>query len=108
MLGFGRFGRARQKIRRLLAVVGVSLLLGYQAFSAVVVIHEADHHCHGKDCPICMQIHQCVANFILTGSGFEPVHTQPDQPKYAGDIIPAKLAETVHPTLVSLKVRMDE
>ncbi len=71
MFGFGRFGRIRQRTRRLLAAVGVAFLLGIQVFSAAYVAHEADHDCCGEECPVCVQLQQCVANFHLTGSGLE-------------------------------------
>lgn len=108
MFGFGRFGRIRQRTRRLLAAVGVALLLGFQAFSAIYITNEADHDCCGEECPICVQLQQCVANFQLTGSGLEADATTVSLPIIAADS--AVPAEVVLPdrTLVALKVRMDE
>ena len=58
MFGFGRFGRVRQKARRLLAAVAAGLLLGFQVFSAAYIVHEADHDCRGEGCPVCVQLKQ--------------------------------------------------
>lgn len=108
MLGFGNFGRIRQRIQRLLAAVGCALLLGFQAFSAWTVIHEADHDCSGEGCPVCVQLQQCVDNFQLTGDGLESEPLRFETPTANGHSFPAAVAEPQHITLVSLKVRMDE
>ena len=89
MLGSGKLGRIRRRTRRLLAAVGVALLLGFPVLSAVYVTHEADHDCCGDDCPICVQLQQCVANFHLTGSGLEADTATVSLPICAADrIIP--------------------
>ena len=108
MFGFGRFGRIRQRTRRLLAAVGAAFLLGFQVVSAAYIVHEADHECCGADCPVCVQLQQCVANFQLTGSGLP---SDPPQvgvlPVFEG-IASAAGVELPALTLVSLKVRLND
>jgi len=108
MLGFNRFGHARDRIRRLLAVAGVALLLGFQAFSTITIIHEADHKCSCEDCPVCHELQQCVAYFQITGSGLEPNPAPLVEPVVFRDVVPCATVEPAHPTLVSLKVRLNE
>ena len=108
MFGFGRFGRIRQRTRRFLAAVGVALLLGFQAFSAIYITHEADHDCNGDDCPICVQLQQCVANFQLTGSGLEADAASVSLPVFAADrIIPVDVA-LPNRSLVAQKIQFNE
>ena len=108
MLGFGQFGRMRQRTRRFLAAVGVALLLGFQVFSTVYIAHEADHDCGGEDCPVCVQLQQCVANFQLTGSGLEADTATVSLPICAVDrIIPVDVVQPCR-SLVSQKVQFNE
>ena len=108
MFGFGRFGRMRQKVRRLLAAAGVALLLGFQAFSAAYLAFEADHDCCGEGCQVCVQIQQCVANFQLTGSGLEADTAAVSLPIAATDrIAPAEVALPSR-SLVAQKVQFNE
>ena len=108
MFGFGRFGRVRQKTRRLLAAVGVAILLGFQVFSAAYVAHEADHDCSGEGCPICIQLQQCVANFQLTGSGLEADTAVVSLPIIAAvRILPVEVA-LPNRSLVSQKIQFNE
>jgi len=108
MLGFGQFGRIRQRTRRLLAAVGVALLLGFQVLSAVYVAHEADHDCSGEGCPTCVQLQQCVANFHLTGSGLEADTAVVPLPIVAADrIIPVDVALS-NRSLVAQKIQFNE
>ena len=108
MFDFGRYGRIRQRTRRFLAAVGVALLLGFQAFSTVYIVHEADHDCCGDDCPICVQLQQCVANFQLTGSGLETDTATVPFPIVAADrIIPVEVA-LPNRSLVAQKIQFNE
>ena len=108
MFGFGQFGRIRQRTRRLLAAVGVALLLGFQILSAVYVAHEADHDCSGEGCPTCVQLQQCVANFHLTGSGLEADTAVVSLPIVAADrIIPVDVALS-NRSLVAQKIQFNE
>ncbi len=108
MFGFGRFGRVRQRIRRLLAAVGVAFLLGFQILSAAYVAHEADHDCSGEGCPICVQLQQCVANFQLTGSGLEADSAVVSLPIIAADrIVPVDVA-LPNRSLVAQKIQFNE
>ncbi len=108
MFGFGRFGRARLEIRRLLSAAAVAFLLGLQTFSAVTIATEADHHCCGEECPVCAELQQCVANMILTGSGLDFEPTPPERIVTERHFTPQSAVEPKHETLVSLKVRLDE
>ena len=107
MFGLGRVGRARQRTRRFLAAVGAALLLCLQAFSAAYIVHESDHDCSGEECPVCLQIHQCFANFQLTDPGASVESAPPEVPLAAGDFAPVTDFEPPAITLVSLKVRLD-
>ena len=108
MLGFGQFGRIRQRTRRLLAAVGVALLLGFQVLSVIYVAHEADHDCSGEGCPTCVQLQQCVANFHLTGSGLEADTAVVSLPIVAADrIIPVDVALS-NRSLVAQKIQFNE
>ncbi len=108
MPGFGQFGRMRQRTRRILAAVGVALLLGFQILSTAYIIHEADHDCCGEECPVCVQLRQCVANFHLTGSGIEADTTAVPIPVFAADAaIPAEVQLPIL-SLVSQKVQFNE
>ena len=108
MFGVGRFERIRQRTRRFLAAVGVVLLLGFQAFSAVYVAHAADHDCSGEGCPTCVQLQQCVANFHLTGSGLETDTATVPFPICATDrIIPVEVA-LPNRSLVAQKIQFNE
>ena len=108
MFGFGRFGRVRQKTRRLLAAVGVAILLGFQVFSAAYVAHEADHDCSGEGCPICIQLQQCVANFQLTGSGLEADTVVVSLPIIATDRIAPVEVALPNRSLVAQKIQFNE
>ena len=108
MLGFGQFGRIRQRARRLLAAVGVALLLGSQILSAAYIAHEADHDCSGEECPVCVQLQQCVANFHLTGSGLEADTTTVSLPIIVADrIVPVEVLPQCR-SLVTQKVQFNE
>ena len=108
MLGFGRFGRSRSRTRRLLAAVGAALLLCLQTFSAAYLVHESDHDCCGEECPVCLQIQQCFANFQLTGSGLPSDPPQIGVPPTFEGIDPVSVVELPSLTLVSLKVRFND
>ena len=108
MLGFGQFGRVREKTRRILSAVAAALFLGFQVFSAAYIIHETDHDCCGEGCPICVQLEQCVSNFQQTGTGIEADTTVVPLPVFAADAaIPAEV-QLPSLSLVSLKVQFNE
>lgn len=108
--GIEKFGLMRQKTRRLLATVGVALLLGFQIFSAAYLVHEAEHDCRGEGCPICVQIQQCIAGFLLIGSGLAPENLRHTSPLLAAKegLTPIASIVLLHQTLVSLKVQFNE
>ena len=108
MMGFGLFGRIRQRTRRLLTAAGAALLLGVQALSAIYITHEADHDCNGDDCPICVQLQQCVANFQLTGSGLEADAASVPLPVCVADrIVPVDVVQSCR-SIVAQKVQFNE
>jgi len=98
----------RQGTRRLLAAVGVAVLLGLHVFSAAYIVHEAGHDCCGEGCPVCVQLQQCVSNFQLAGSGLEADAASAPLPAAAAD--PDVSFEVVPPcrSLVAQKVRFNE
>ena len=108
MFGLGRFGRMRQRTRRLLAAVGVAILLGFQVLSAAYVAHEADHDCCGEECPVCVQLQQCLANFQLTGSGLEAGTTVVPLPIIAADRIILVEVALSNRSLVAQKIQFNE
>ena len=108
MLGFGQFGRIRQRTRRFLAAVGVAFLLGFQILSAAYIAHEADHDCEGEGCPVCVHLQQCVANFQLTGSGLEADTTAVSLPIIATDRIVLVEVALSNRSLVAQKIQFNE
>ena len=56
-----------KKIALMLAVATMSLII----LSVGYVVKEANHDCTGGDCPICVQIEQCLNNFRTLGTGTE-------------------------------------
>lgn len=56
-----------KKIALILSVATMSLIV----LSVGYVIKEANHDCTGEDCPICVQIEQCLNNFRTLGTGTE-------------------------------------
>ena len=105
---FRRVIRPNAHTRRVLSGLCAAFVLATLAFSSVFVTVEADHDCHGHDCPVCQEMQTCVANFQLLGSSsasgeslipttaLSPVETVPC----------ARRAPAT--TLQSLDVRFDE
>ena len=108
MLGFGRFGRMRRRMRQSLAAVGAALLFGFQLFSAAYIAHEADHDCDGEDCQVCVELRHCVANLQSAGTGIQEDATAASLPVDAAP--PASPPEVALPgrTLVALKIQLNE
>ena len=63
-----RVFRPNAHSRRVLSGLCAAFVLATIAFSSVFVSAEADHDCHGHDCPVCQEMQACVANFQLLGS----------------------------------------
>ena len=63
-----RVFRPNAHTRRVLSGLCAAFVLATIAFSSVFVTVEADHDCHGRDCPVCQEMQTCVANFQLLGS----------------------------------------
>ena len=100
--------RPNAHMRRVMAGLCAAFVLATLAFSSIFVSVEADHDCHGRDCPVCQEMQTCVANFQLLGSSAA-----------SGEIpLPAATLSTVETapcarrapatTLQSLDVRFDE
>ena len=54
--------------RRIMAGICAAFVLATFFFSSVLLAAEANHDCSGRDCPICLEVQNCVANFQLLGS----------------------------------------
>ena len=54
--------------RRIMAGICAAFVLVTIFFSSVLLATDADHDCCGHDCPICLEMQNCVANFQLLGS----------------------------------------
>ena len=63
-----RVFRPNAHTRRVLSGLCAAFVLTTLAFSSVFVTVEADHDCHGHDCPVCQEMQASVANFQLLGS----------------------------------------
>ena len=103
-----RVFRPNAHTRRVLSGLCAAFVLATLAFSSVFVTVEADHDCHGYDCPVCQEIQACVANFQLLGSaaasGENPLPAS--TPSVVGTVPCARRAPAT--TLQSLDVRFDE
>ena len=67
---FRKVFRPNARNRRVLSGFCAAFVLATLAFSSAFVTAEADHDCHGRDCPVCVEMQACVANFQLLGSTF--------------------------------------
>ena len=106
---FRRAFRPNAHSRRVLSGLCAAFVLATLAFSSVFVTVEADHDCHGQDCPVCQEMQACVANFQLLGSalGGEAVVPTPDASiGFNARVVCAYHAPAL--TLQSLDVRFDE
>lgn len=54
-----------KKIALMLTIGTMSLII----LSVGYVVKEANHDCTGEDCPVCVQIEQCLNNFRTLGTG---------------------------------------
>jgi len=60
--------RPNLRSRRLTAFLSAAFLLAVVVFSSAFVAFEADHDCEGHDCPVCLEMQDCLGNFQLMGS----------------------------------------
>ena len=108
LLAIRRVFRPNAHTRRVLSGLCAAFVLAALAFSSVFVTVEADHDCGGRDCPVCQEMQNCVANFQLLGSstasGGTPIPT--DTPFFVETVPCARRAPAT--TLQSLDVRFDE
>ena len=94
--------------RRVMAGFCAAFVLTTIAFSSIFISTEADHDCNGHDCPICLEMQNCVANFQLLGSSAASGETPlPKTVLSTVETVPcARRAPAT--TLQSLDVRFDE
>ena len=94
--------------RRIMAGICAAFVLVTIFFSSVLLAADADHDCAGRDCPICLEMQNCAANFQLLGS------STPSGTGVLSEIchFPVETAPCAHrapvTTLQSLDVRFDE
>ena len=95
--------------RRIFSGLLSAFLLAVVSFSSAFVAGEADHDCSGYDCPICLELQNCVANFQLLGSslGGESVVPVPLAP-VGFDCLAVCAYRAPSLTLQRLDVRFDE
>ena len=91
-----------------LAATALSVLLLLTVlFSALFPVMEANHHCHGEDCPICSCIAMCANTLRSFGDGsillvFAVLHVL-----FSVFSISFKTKDSLDQTLVSRKVRLN-
>ena len=108
LLAIRRVFRPNAHTRRVLSGFCAAFVLAVLAFSSIFVSVEADHDCDGCDCPICLEMQNCVANFQLLGSSAASGETPlPKTVLSTVETVPcARRAPAT--TLQSLDVRFDE
>ena len=60
-----RVFRPNAHTQRVLSGLCAAFVLATIAFSSVFVTVEADHDCHGQDCPVCLEMQTCVAGCLV-------------------------------------------
>ena len=100
--------RSNEQMRRILSGLCAAFVLATIAFSSAFVSVESDHDCAGRDCPVCLELQHCVANFQLLGSSAAPGENPlPAVSIFAVETVPrARRAPAT--TLRTLDVRFDE
>ena len=94
--------------RRIFSGLLSAFLLAVLLFSSAFVASEADHDCSGRDCPICLEVQNCVANFQLLGSSTTSgASILPETCQFAVETAQCARRAPVT-TLQSLDVRFDE
>ena len=94
--------------RRVMAGLCAAFVLATVLLSSVFVTAEADHDCTGRDCPICLEMQNCVANFQLLGSSTATSENPlPEAALFTVETAPCARRAPVT-TLQSLDVRFDE
>ena len=92
-----------KKISMMLAIVMISLIV----LSVGYIVREANHDCTGEDCPVCVQIEQCLNNFRTLGTGMEIQSEIFVVEKFFGLTIFLYVCLIVPFTLTKQKVRLD-
>ena len=96
------------KRRRLISGLLAVLMLSVMLFSALIIVHEADHDCIGEDCPICACIHQCENTLQQLGSGVTAQFAVVIPAIFIFLLAFLRMTELPQETLVSRKVRLDD
>jgi len=65
---FRKLFRPNAQARRVLSGLCAAFMVSVLAVSSFLVTADADHDCHGEDCPVCQEIQVCVSSFQLLGS----------------------------------------
>ena len=95
--------------RRIFSGLLSAFLLAVLLFSSAFVASEADHDCSGHDCPICLELQNCVANFQLLGSALGSEAVVPTPAASIGSDARAVCSyRAPAQTLQRLDVRFDE
>ena len=95
--------------RRLLSGLGAALLLFALFFSSIFITAEADHDCTGADdCPICLDLRDCVNGLQQLGSPMPVGEIVPTAPVFAAVPICPRHVRVPAPTLHALNVRLNE
>lgn len=94
--------------RKFLAGLGAALLLFALFFSSAFITVESDHDCTGADCPICLDLRDCVNSFQQMGSPLPIGEIVPTEPILSSNPFCAHTVRVPAPTLHSLHVRLDE
>ena len=106
---FRQFLRPNNSSRRIFSGLLSAILLFVLLFSSAFVTSEADHDCSGYDCPICLELQNCIANFQLLGSALGGEAVVPVSSETIGSdarVVCAYRAPSL--TLQRLDVRFDE
>ena len=94
--------------RRIMTGICAAVVLATIFFSSILLATEADHDCCGHDCPICLEMQNCVANLQLLGtSAASSTILLPETCHFTVETAPCARRAPVT-TLQSLDVRFDE
>lgn len=92
-----------KKIAMLLTIIAMSLAI----LSVSYIVKEANHDCVGENCPVCVQIEQCLNNFRTLGTGTEIQAETFVVEKFFEPAIFLYVCLTVPVALTAQKVRLD-
>jgi len=92
-----------------MSLLSAAFLLAVTLFSSAFVALESDHDCEGSDCPVCLELQECLGNFQLLGSAGGGASCACEHAP-APDLTPFRACAYRAPaqTLQRLDVRFDE